>query len=102
MSETTERLAQARARMERGSKYAKDLRQQIANNGGLTDAETYALSHAEALAALYHRAGIDAADADRELEEVRGYVERIQAGAGRAPGAPNAHARGDRAHAGRD
>lgn len=101
MSETTERLAQARARMERGGKYAKDLRQQIANNGGLTDAEIYAMSHAEALAALYHRAGIDAADAERELEEVRRYVG-IQAGAGRAPGAPNAHARGDRANAGRD
>lgn len=95
MSETTERLAQARARMERGGKHAGDLQQQIANNGGLTDAEVYALAHAEALASLYHRAGIDASAAERELEEVRGYVERIQAGAGRASDAQDAHARGD-------
>lgn len=95
MSETTERLAQARARMERGGKHAGDLRRQIANNGGLTDAEVYALAHAEALVALYHRAGIEAEDAERELEEVRGYVERIQAGAGRVSDAQDAHARGD-------
>lgn len=91
---TVERLEQARARMERGGAYANDLRIQCGINGGLTDAERYAIKHLEALIGLYQRAGLETENEEKQLEEIRRYVERIKADAASAQGAPNDHARG--------
>lgn len=94
MSELVQRLSEARARMERGGKHAKDLRRQITKNGGLTDAEEYAIKHLEALIGLYQRAGIGTENEEKQLEEVRAYAQRIKADTAGAPAAPDDHARG--------
>ena len=80
MSEMVDRLNEARTRMMRGGKHAADLRRQVAKNGGLTDAEIYAITHLEALIALYKRAGIGTEKEETELREVRAYAQRIKSG----------------------
>ena len=75
--------------MLRGGKYAADMRGQIVKNGGLTDAEEYAVKHLEALIELYRRAGISSENEEQELKEVRAYAQRIKADAAGTPAAPD-------------
>lgn len=72
--------ANSRDTLRAGKKYAKDIQRQIEKNGGYTEAESYAVKHAEELEDLYRRAGVELPEQIRaKIREVREHARRIEA-----------------------
>lgn len=78
MSAWCDGLANARETVARNGRYARDIRRQIEENGGYTDAEIYAAEHAAKLEELYRRAGLPLPERiRRECEAVREHLRRV-------------------------
>ena len=69
----------SRETLRAGKRWAKDIRKQIAQNGGYTDAELYAIQHANELEALYQKCGLPMPDAIRaEIDEAKAHQRAIE------------------------